>query len=98
LQRQSAFQIFRARLHRDFIDPENRYWQVWFVLPTAASRRDEAPGAVSVPRGYEGGWLCFERDDSLKRRLVPAPESWETATVAQLWEWCQQATPVQRID
>jgi len=78
-------------LHRDFIDPENHYWQVWFVLPTAA-KRGAAP--VVVPPGYENGWLCFERDDGKKCRLVPVPESWETATVVQLWEWCRRAQPV----
>lgn len=81
-------------MYRDFIDPENRYWQVWLVLPTAAKRGDQPPAVVSVPRGYEQGWLCFERDDGAKRRLVPTPDSWETASAAQLWEWCQLATPV----
>jgi hypothetical protein len=80
-------------LYRDFIDPENNHWQVWFVLPTAAERGDHA-AAVSVPRGYEKGWLCFERSDGTKRRLVPAPESWESATNEQLWAWCQVAAPV----
>ncbi|GAC1413073.1 MAG: hypothetical protein NVSMB53_10390 [Gemmatimonadaceae bacterium] len=81
-------------MYRNFADPDNRLWEVWCVLPTAAKRGDRRLLPLTVKPGYENGWLCFEREGKEKRRLAPVPEHWETATAKQLWHWCGLAVPV----
>ena len=61
-------------------------------------RREDAGGRAVVSPGFEHGWLCFESTSGEKRRLVPIPEGWETATPDRLWEWCEQAKEVGKCD
>ncbi|MGH7651142.1 MAG: hypothetical protein ACREMS_04805 [Gemmatimonadaceae bacterium] len=58
-------------------------------------RRSHSIGtrALMLP-GYENGWLCFESERGEKRRLVPVPDSWETAAADKLWLWCRAAARV----
>ena len=61
----------------------------------AASRRVQ-PGAGTyiLPSGFENGWLCFESESGEKRRLVPVPDGWESASVEQLENWCDHGKKV----
>lgn len=42
--------------YRNFLDAENRRWEVWLVLPTAAERRkrDRRVATASRPASYKG--------------------------------------------
>lgn len=64
---------------------------------TDRRRADSGPRSVVSP-GFENGWLCFESSSGDKRRLVPVPDGWETATADKLWVWCQAAAGVPRCD
>jgi len=44
--------------------------------------------------GYENGWLCFESESGEKRRLVWAPEGWESLPTERLWVLCRVATHI----
>lgn len=58
-------------------------------------RRTHSTGArTRMMAGYENGWLCFESEQGEKRRLVPVPDSWETAPADKLWMWCRAAERV----
>ena len=61
-------------------------------------RREDSSGRTLVSPGFENGWLCFECTNGEKRRLVPIPNGWETASAEQLWEWCQSASEVPKCD
>ena len=45
--------------------------------------------------GLLGGWLCFESATE-KRRLLPIPRNWESASEERLNLLCRAATPVRR--
>jgi hypothetical protein len=47
-----------------------------------------------VAMGYENGWLCFESESGEKRRLVWAPEGWESLPTERLWVLCRVATHI----
>ena len=49
-----------------------------------------------VPVGFEEGWICFESENGEKRRLVPIPESWESASPEHLLLWCRLAKRVMK--
>ena len=51
-----------------------------------------------VALGYENGWLCFESEKGEKRRLVWAPEGWESLPAERLWVLCRVATHVSKPD
>jgi len=57
---------------RVFTDREGRKWSVWRVLPTAST--------AGLQERFQGGWLCFEREDGEARARLPldeAPPAWE---------------------
>lgn len=56
-------------------------------------RRRFAHRRVGVAAVYANGWLCFENEEE-KRRMAPVPKEWETATAADLQEWCLSAKRV----
>lgn len=64
---------------------------------TERRRSDTGPRTVVSP-GFENGWLCFESKAGEKRRLVPVPDGWETASAEKLWMWCRAAAEVPRCD
>jgi hypothetical protein len=51
-----------------------------------------------VALGYENGWLCFESESGEKRRLVWAPEGWESLPTERLWVLCRVATHIIKSD
>ena len=61
-----------------------------------ATSRRVAPrdGSSLLPTGFENGWLCFESEGGEKRRLVPVPDDWESASVEQLENWCDRGKKV----
>jgi hypothetical protein len=70
---------------REFTDAEGVHWRVWNTIPNA--------GGVIGP--MVSGWLTFESEES-RRRLVPIPAGWESATVSELREYCRLAEDVVR--
>lgn len=52
----------------------------------------------TVLAGFEHGWLCFEVEGGEKRRLVPVPEAWESASDGDLRRWCRLAKRVVRCE
>ncbi|MDQ3674916.1 MAG: hypothetical protein M3365_11120 [Gemmatimonadota bacterium] len=61
-------------------------------------RREDSSGRTLVSPGFEHGWLCFESASGEKRRLVPIPDGWESATPEELWAWCESANEVPKCD
>ena len=70
---------------REFTDAAGTHWRVWNTIPNA--------GAVIGP--MMSGWLTFESEES-RRRLVPIPAGWESATVTELRQYCRLAEDVVR--
>lgn len=70
---------------RNFRDAEGNEWQVWDVRPP------ERP-VNYLPQGAESGWLAFRSGDVM-RRLRPIPSDWESASEAELQQWCERGTP-----
>jgi hypothetical protein len=57
---------------RVFTDREGHQWSVWRVQPTSST--------AGLQERFQGGWLCFERDDGGARSRLPldeAPPAWE---------------------
>jgi hypothetical protein len=57
---------------RVFTDREGHQWTVWRVQPTAST--------ASLQERFQGGWLCFEREDGGARARLPldeAPPAWD---------------------
>lgn len=52
----------------------------------------------TVLPGFEHGWLCFEAEGTEKRRLVPVPEAWQSASDDDLRRWCRLAKRVVRCE
>ncbi|HKW46887.1 MAG TPA: hypothetical protein VJN70_05560 [Gemmatimonadaceae bacterium] len=50
-------------------------WHVWNTVPIT--------GAVINP-GFEKGWLTFESEAGVLRRLAPVPEGWNDLPTEQL--------------
>ena len=82
--------------HRVFLDADGVEWQVWAVIPTLLQRElRHKPSDSHAPLGSAmlAGWLAFQADVE-RRRLVPIPPDWETATIDGLTELLAQAEPV----
>lgn len=91
---------------REFTDAHGRRWNVWEVQPSLAERRRGLADWRLPPRvdrrvpvagrrragKYATGWLVFETPGE-RRRLVPIPPSWESASDAELDAYCTSATP-----
>ncbi len=67
-----------------FSDDENVGWKVWDVT------RDRPMGFGATIRE---GWLCFESDTGIRRRLSPFPDDWESSTREQLIALRDRAAP-----
>ena len=67
---------------RRFTDQAGVEWEV----------RDHT--SANMP-GLLGGWLCFESATE-KRRLLPIPRNWESASEERLNLLCRVATPVRK--
>ncbi len=52
---------------RTFTDDEGRLWKVWATVPGHRAL---------VAEDFQSGWLTFEHGTE-RRRLAPAPSSWE---------------------
>ena len=76
---------------REFLAPDGTHWTAWDVTHPPESPSAAHPGLL--PEAMREGWLAFE-SGSQKRRLVPRPGMWATATDEELWELCLRATPV----
>jgi len=61
-------------------------------------RVNPARGRTHVATGYENGWLCFESETGEKRRLVWAPDKWESLPVDRLWVLCRVATYITKME
>lgn len=70
---------------REFTDANGVTWKVWSTVPFTAG----------VLGSMRGGWLTFDAVDS-RRRLVPIPDGWEQASLANLREYCLRAQPLGR--
>ena len=58
----------------------------------ARERRFQDEPRVLIPPELMAGWLCFETEGD-RRRLVPVPEGWQEAPIAQLRSWLREAKP-----
>lgn len=68
------------------------------TIDVSDHRRAGTGPRTVVSAGFENGWLCFESKSGEKRRLVPVPDGWETASADKLWMWCRAAAEVPRCD
>ena len=76
---------------RELIAPDGTHWTAWDVAHPPEGPTAGHPGLL--PDEMRGGWLAFE-SGSQKRRLVPRPGKWASATDEELWELCLLAAPV----
>jgi hypothetical protein len=60
-------------------------------------RRVVSQRRITLAEGYGSGWLTFE-SLAEKRRLVPIPMAWESATQAELRILCERAKRVAKLD
>lgn len=75
---------------RRFVDDAGRAWQVRIFAPATA------PALLSA--AHARGWLTFECEDGERRRLVPAPDDWDTLADDALAIALASARPVARAD
>jgi hypothetical protein len=71
---------------REFHDDAGARWTVWNTIPFAGA------GVVEPMRT---GWLTFE-SSGIRKRLMPIPDGWETASDATLSDLCAHAETVGR--
>ncbi len=72
---------------RNFADQSGVNWHVWNTVPVS--------GAVINP-GFEKGWLTFEAETGLLRRLAPVPEGWEDLPTERLLQLLEKSKAVPR--
>ena len=60
-------------------------------------RRTVNQRRITLAEGYGSGWLTFESFEE-KRRLIPIPHSWETASQAELRVLCDKARRIAKLD
>jgi len=72
---------------RNFADSSGVNWQVWNTVPIT--------GAVINP-GFEKGWLTFESDAGVLRRLAPVPDGWDDLPTQQLLLLLEKSNVVPR--
>jgi hypothetical protein len=73
--------------NRSFVDSQGVRWRVWSTVPT---------GNVVLGGTYAAGWLTFENDQGLIRRLTPIPDGWESAADDRLCLLCGAAAEMPR--
>jgi len=77
---------------RAYSDATGGAWQVWCVVPDAAS-------ASTLADAYRDGWLCFERVDGSDRcrlSMSQAPTAWEELPDDRLDMLRRMAEPAMR--
>lgn len=72
---------------RSFVDAEGVSWRVWATTPSS--------GTV-LSSGFEQGWLTFECDNGVLRRLAPIPNGWADASHQRLDLYCRAAREMPR--
>jgi hypothetical protein len=60
-------------------------------------RRTVSQRRITLAEGYGRGWLTFESLDE-KRRLIPIPGGWDSATQEELRMLCSKAKLVAKAD
>jgi hypothetical protein len=60
-------------------------------------RRTVSQRRITLAEGYGRGWLTFESLDE-KRRLIPVPGGWASATQEELRMLCAKAKLVAKAD
>jgi len=60
-------------------------------------RRTVSQRRITLAEGYGRGWLTFESLDE-KRRLIPIPGGWDTATQEELRMLCGKAKLVAKAE
>lgn len=78
---------------REFSDEHGSRWQVWSTYPTTAKNEERVREQLS------SGWLTF-LSGKTRKRLVPVPSGWETATDDDLRAWLhdsEHAPPYRRL-
>jgi hypothetical protein len=60
-------------------------------------RRTVSQRRITLSEGYGRGWLTFESLDE-KRRLIPIPGGWDSATQEELRMLCAKAKLVAKVD
>lgn len=94
---------------REFTDSRGTHWRVWKVTPSQSARSDLTTPAEGIAAGsvraerltreearraeWTKGWLLFESAHA-KKRLLPIPEGWATASIESLERFCDDAKPV----
>ncbi|HXD47665.1 MAG TPA: hypothetical protein VN600_02755 [Gemmatimonadaceae bacterium] len=68
---------------REFVDASGVRWSVWSTVPDMRG----------VMGSMQGGWLTFESAIG-RRRLVPIPPEWESASTGTLRDLCGRAEAV----
>ena len=86
---------------RTFIDASGESWTVESTYPPVNwpdPRFDPTPIPGEELLGVRVtpivGWLTFTSASGSRRRLVPVPGGWVTATDAQLERYCEAAVPL----
>lgn len=86
---------------RTFVDAEGVFWEVESVYPPVDwpdPRFDRTPPPGEELLGVRVtpivGWLTFTSSAGTRRRLVPVPRDWVTASDADLERYCAAATPL----
>jgi len=70
-----------------FTDAAGMRWRIWNTIPIS--------GAVINP-GFDKGWLTFESDDGVLRRLAPIPAGWENLPDDRLLALLERSNEVPR--
>jgi hypothetical protein len=73
--------------NRSFVDAQGVAWNVWSTVPS---------GNAVLGSTYATGWLTFESDAGLLRRLAPIPEGWESVADDRLALLCRVAVEMPR--
>lgn len=77
--------------HRSFTDSEGLHWEIREIANPAL------PPSLEKVMGTDrrrSGWLLFESDTGLKRRLAPYPSDWRQVSDFEIERWCMRATSV----
>ena len=64
---------------------------------SGTDRRVVSQRRITLSEGHGSGWLTFESLDE-KRRLIPIPNDWETASSAELRVLCARAKRIAKGD
>jgi hypothetical protein len=72
---------------REFVDESGRAWLAWGTVPRSGA---------NVRTRYAEGWLSFQSGDGQdRRRLIPVPKAWESASEDDLRAYLRSARPAE---